>query len=217
MVFYGFVFIKFIIGFFIVITYFNLSGKTQLSQMTPIDFIGNFILGGIIGGVIYTDSISLHQYIIVLLIGVSLIFLLNLITKHIHCIRSVTIGDPIPIIKNGKFLMGNILQKKNKIDILTIASQLRSQGIYSFQEIIYAQIEPDGQVTAVCEEAKIPSVILIKDGEMRSTGLASIEKDKNWLLKKIKEAKIDERNVFIVEFWKNKLLFVLKNGNIKIL
>lgn len=79
MEYYGLVLIKFIIGFVIVITHLNLSGKTQLSQMTPIDFIGNFVLGGIIGGVIYSDSIPLYQYVLVLLIGVCLISLLNAI------------------------------------------------------------------------------------------------------------------------------------------
>lgn len=49
MEYYGYILLKFVIGFVIVITHLNLSGKTQLSQMTPVDFIGNFVLGGIIG------------------------------------------------------------------------------------------------------------------------------------------------------------------------
>lgn len=57
MEYYGYVLVKFILGFAIVITHLNFSGKTQLSQMTPVDFIGNFVLGGIIGGVIYSDAI----------------------------------------------------------------------------------------------------------------------------------------------------------------
>ena len=77
MEYYGYILVKFIIGFVIVIMHLNLSGKTQLSQMTPVDFIGNFVLGGIIGGVIYSDSISMHQYVLVLFIRVFLISLLN--------------------------------------------------------------------------------------------------------------------------------------------
>jgi uncharacterized membrane protein YcaP (DUF421 family) len=101
----------------IVITHLNLSGKTQLSQMTPIDFIGNFVLGGIIGGVIYSDSIPLYQYVFVLLIGVCLISLLNAISKYVHFFREMTIGQPIPIIKKGRFLVETISNKSNKIDI----------------------------------------------------------------------------------------------------
>jgi len=78
-----------------------LSGETKLSQMAPINSIGNFILGGIIGGVIYSDSVPLCQYVLVLLIGVYLISLLNAISKHVHFFRNMAIGQPIPAIKKG--------------------------------------------------------------------------------------------------------------------
>jgi uncharacterized membrane protein YcaP (DUF421 family) len=63
----------------------------------------------------------------------------------------MAIGQPIPIIKKGRFLVENISDNKNKIDILNVSSQLHAKGIHSFQEIYYAQIEPNGQITAVCE------------------------------------------------------------------
>ncbi|MFP1732439.1 DUF421 domain-containing protein [Lonsdalea quercina] len=214
MEYYCFVLIKFIIGFTIVITHLNVSGKTQLSQMTPVDFIGNFVLGGIIGGVIYSDSIPLYQYIIVLFIGVGLISLLNFISKHFHLFRSIAIGDPLPIVKKGRFLMENILRQKNKIDILNVASQLHSQGIRSFQQITYAQIEPSGQLTVVCEDNEMPSVIVMKDGEIRSRELEQIEKDEDWLKNKLREHELEEDDIFIAEFWDGNLMFILRDGSV---
>lgn len=215
MEYYGLVLIKFIIGFVIVITHLNLSGKTQLSQMTPIDFIGNFVLGGIIGGVIYSDSIPLYQYVLVLLIGVCLISLLNTISKHVHFFRNMTIGQPIPIIKKGKFLIATISNKKNKIDILNVSSQLHAQGIHSFQEIVYAQIEPDGQITAVCEGSELPSVIIMKDGKVREQALSEIEKNARWLEDEMKKVSVACEDVFIAEFWSGRLTFILNNGEMK--
>ncbi|MFE8102648.1 DUF421 domain-containing protein [Brenneria goodwinii] len=214
MEYYSFVLIKFIIGFCIVITHLNLSGKTQLSQMTPVDFIGNFVLGGIIGGVIYSDSIPLQQYIIVLFIGVGLISLLNAITKHISLFRSIAIGNPLPIVKKGRFLMDNILRKKNKIDILNVASQLHSQGINSFQQVTYAQIEPSGQLTVVCDDAKMPSVIIMKDGKIRHDELEQIEKDEDWLKGELEKHALEEEDIFIAEFWDGKVMFILQDGKI---
>lgn len=115
MEYYLLVLAKFVIGFLIVISHLNFSGKTQLSQMTPVDFIGNFVLGGIIGGVIYNDVIPLYQYIIVLIIGVMLISLLNAVSKRFFIFRSFAIGNPIPIIKDGKFIMENILKRKTRL------------------------------------------------------------------------------------------------------
>jgi uncharacterized membrane protein YcaP (DUF421 family) len=215
MEYYGLVLVKFIIGFMIVITHLNLSGKTQLSQMTPIDFIGNFVLGGIIGGVIYSDSIPLYQYVFVLLIGVCLISLLNAISKYVHFFREMTIGQPIPIIKKGRFLVETISNKRNKIDILNVSSQLHAQGIYSFQEIVYAQIEPNGQITAVCEGSEMPSVIIMKSGKAREYALNEIGKDTRWLEDEMKKASVIYEDVFIAEFWSGRLTFILKDGEVK--
>jgi len=204
---------KFIIGFTIVILHMNLLGKTQLSQMTPVDFIGNFVLGGIIGGVIYSDTIPLHQYIILLLIGVSLISLLNILTKRFAFFRSVAIGEPILLIKNGKFVMDNILQKENKIDIINISSRLHAQGIKSFKEIYFAQIEPDGQLTAVLDKKSVPSVILIKSGNIRSVELNSIGKDEEWLNSQIKISGIEDiKTIFLAEFCDDKINFIMNDG-----
>lgn len=215
MEYYAIVLLKFVIGFVVVLSHLNFSGKTQLSQMTPVDFIGNFVLGGIIGGVIYSDAIPMHQYILVLCIGVSLISLLNWASKHLWFFRSFTIGEPIPIIKNGKFLMKNILRRRNKIDIINVASQLHSQGIHSFQEIRYAQIEPSGSLSVVCDGGKMPSIILMKDGRPRQSELASIEKDDEWLDQILTRSHIERDQVFLAEFWDGKLTFIMKNGDIK--
>lgn len=215
MEYYGYLFLKFIIGFTIVILHLNISGKTQLSQMTPVDFIGNFILGGIIGGVVYSDSIPLAQYVIVLLIGVSLISLLNVLTKHIQVIRTFAMGDPIPIIKNGEFLMENIQSKRNKIDILNVSSQLHAKGINSFQKIAYAQIEPNGQLTTICKGTEMPSVILMKDGKPYTSALEEIEKDEDWLNNKIAKAGIAADDIFLAEFFDGEIYFIMNDGHVK--
>ncbi len=215
MEYYLLVLAKFVIGFLIVISHLNFSGKTQLSQMTPVDFIGNFVLGGIIGGVIYNDVIPLYQYVIVLVIGVMLISLLNSVSKRFFLFRSFAIGNPIPIVKDGKFIMDNILKRRNKIDILNVASQLHAQGIHSFQNLKYAQIEPGGQITAICEGAEMPSVILVKDGRIRHSELEAIGRDEAWLQEKIASLNINNFNeIFIAEFWQGEITVVMADGQV---
>ncbi|WP_374834017.1 DUF421 domain-containing protein [Paenochrobactrum pullorum] len=215
MEYYGYLLLKFFIGFTIVITHMNLSGKTQLSQMTPVDFIGNFVLGGIIGGVIYSDTIPMLQYIAVLIIGVCLIGLLNAITKHISFIRSLAMGDPIPIIKNGEFIMENIRRKRNKIDIINVSSRLHAKGINSFQEIAYAQIEPSGDITVICKGNIMPSLILMKDGNPIPSALHEIAKDNDWIFKRLKSAHIDPDDVFIIEYFEEKMHVIFNDGKVK--
>lgn len=212
MEYYGLVLVKLIIGFLIVITHLNISGKTQLSQMTPIDFIGNFVMGGIIGGVIYSEAIPTHQYVIVLIIGVSMISLLNSLSKRVHFFRKLSIGKPIPIIKKGRFVMESILEKKNKIDILNVSSKLHAMGIQSFKKIVHAQIEPDGQMTVSCEDEEVPSIIIMKEGKPREEELKEIGKDINWLNEEIKNTFIEPDQVFIAEYWNECVFFILNDG-----
>lgn len=213
MTYYLLVIVKFIIGFVIVLTHMNISGKTQLSQMTPVDFIGNFVLGGIIGGVIYSDTIPLTQYIIILLMGVSFISIINWVSKHISVLRAVTIGNPIPIIKNGVFIMDSIHEKRNKIDILNITSRMHAQGIYSYRDVYYAQIEPDGQLTVICDQSQMPSVIVMKDGVPRKYELEQIGHDEAWLAERLKQQGIDDpESVFLAEFYNGSLNVVMKDG-----
>lgn len=206
------VLIRFAIGFIIVIAHMNLSGKTQLSQFTPVDFIGNFILGGIIGGVIYSETIPLYQYVILLLIGSAFISGLNFLTKKVSAFRTMAIGKSIPIIKDRQFLTDIIKKNQNRIDLFNVASQLHSQGIKSLQLIYYAQIEPSGQITVFCDKKDLPSLILVSNGSIISHNLEQIGRDKEWLIGELSHSGTKLEDVFIAEFWDGKLSFTLADG-----
>lgn len=214
MMFYIWVLIKFVVGFLIILTHMNLSGKTQLSQMTPVDFIGNFVLGAALGGVVYSDSIPFHEYVLVLVMGVAFISLLNFLTKRFSAARTVAIGDPIPIVQNGRLLVEKLISKSNKLDILNICTLMHTQGILSFQEIHYAQIEPNGMLTAFCDSSKMPSLILMNGENMRSEVIKEMGRDEEWLEREIKKRALDPKDIFIVEYWKDTLHFVLKDGKL---
>lgn len=212
MYFYLLVFIKFIIGFTIVIFYFNQAGKTQISQMTPIDLIGNFILGGIIGGVIYSDSISLPRYIAVLIIGTVLMHGLNYIAKKFDIFRALALGNTIVFIKNGSLLMDNIQDKRNKIDIINIMSMLHSRGIGSLQEIYYAQIEPNGQLTIKNKEENEPSVLLILNGEIKDAPSHLLEIDEGYVQHLLNKYSLQLEDIFMAEYYNGKVMFALYEG-----
>ena len=62
------VIIKLLIGFFALILIINISGKRNLAPSSVGDQVQNYVLGGIIGGVIYNNNIRLLDYIGVLCI-----------------------------------------------------------------------------------------------------------------------------------------------------
>lgn len=213
MMFYIWMFVKLVTGFSFIIAYLNISGRTQLSQMNSIDLIGNFILGGMIGGVIYTDNISFAEYVYCLTIGVGILFALNFLYRKFNSFRTLTIGRPIPIICNKRFLMDTIEDKNNKIDILNVASQLYLRGIMSFNEVYYAQIEPNGQVTAITDKRHRPAAIVCYNGNIREEDLKMAHKTEQDLLEDMKKHGIETlEDIFLAELQNGRFSYICRDG-----
>ena len=65
--------IKLLIGFLALITIINISGKGNLAPNSASDQVQNYVLGGIIGGVIYNNSIKILDLIGILCIWCALV------------------------------------------------------------------------------------------------------------------------------------------------
>lgn len=71
------------IGLLALIIYMNLLGRMQLSPQSAVDQIGNYILGGILGGIIYNLDLEFYKFFMAIIIWTSLMLLVNFITKKI--------------------------------------------------------------------------------------------------------------------------------------
>ena len=132
---------KILVGFVVIIIYLKLSNKSQVSELTPIDFIGNFIIGGIIGGMIYNPDISFFRYFIMLVSAILLISCLNYISSKFMFARRAIMSVPIPVIVEGKMQLDWVTDKKLKVDLIQFMSMLRAKNIFSLEEVESAQIE----------------------------------------------------------------------------
>ena len=74
--------IKLLIGFLALITIINISGKGNLAPNSASDQVQNYVLGGIIGGIIYNKEIDILECIIILFIWCMLVLLFKVIKKH---------------------------------------------------------------------------------------------------------------------------------------
>ena len=60
--------IKLTMGLLSLVLVINISGKGNLAPSSAMDQVLNYVLGGIVGRVIYNPSISVLQYFIILMI-----------------------------------------------------------------------------------------------------------------------------------------------------
>ena len=74
--------IKLLIGFFALTIIINITGKGNLAPSSASDQVQNYVLGGIIGGVIYNNDIKILDYVGILCIWCVLVLMLKWIKKH---------------------------------------------------------------------------------------------------------------------------------------
>ncbi|MFR2063723.1 MAG: YetF domain-containing protein [Streptococcus sp.] len=128
--FYLTVAIKLALGLISLVFVINLTGKGNLAPSSATDQVQNFVLGAILGGTIYSSTVSILQYIVILIIWTILILLLKWLITNILFIKHLIDGKPTVIIKHGQLDPEAAL--KTSADV---ALKLRSQGIFQLKRL----------------------------------------------------------------------------------
>mgnify|MGYP000849240112 FL=1 len=197
--------IKLLIGFFALTIIINLSGKGNLSPSSASDQVQNYVLGGIIGGVIYNNSIQILDYIGILCIWCALVLILKWIKQHNVRAKQLIDGKALIIIDNGKINIENC--KKVGLSAHDVSFKLRTQNIYSTEKVKRAVVEQDGELIITQEGEENPKFPLITDGQLQTDILQVIGRDETWLLKEMKKQGLKAySDVFLGEYVDGKLI-----------
>lgn len=199
--------IKLALGLLSLVFVINVSGKGNLAPASASDQIQNYVLGGIIGGVIYNPSISILQFINILLIWVILVLTQKWLKTNNMFLKKMVDGEPTTVIKRGKINVETT--RKSGLSANDLAFKLRSQGIYSIKNVKRAVIEQNGQLIVVLAGDKNPKYPIITDGKVQINSLESMDKTEEWLMSTLKEMGYkDIKNIFLAEYDKGQLHIV---------
>ena len=205
--FYLDVFLKLLLGLLALALIINKSGKGNLAPTSAMDQVQNYVLGGIIGGVIYSPSVSIFQFAIVLLIWAFLIFGLRQLKTKNHAFRRFIDGAPVIVINRGKINIEAC--KKAKITAHELAFKLRREGVYYIREVKRAVIEQNGELIIVLAGEENPKYPIITDGIIQKSVLEDVDKTEEWLLEELQKAGYNSpAEVFLAEY---------ENGSIKVI
>lgn len=164
---YSPIILKFALGIICLIIQINLMGKGNLAPSSAMDQVQNYVLGGIIGGVIYNDSITVLQFA----------------KEHNRYVKLIVDGKPLTLIQDGKVRVNECL--RNGISANELMFKLRSNGIYEIHNVKRAILEQNGQLTLIefgGENIKYPIIV---DGQANFDVLELIDRDENWLEQQI--------------------------------
>ena len=196
--------IKLALGLISLVFVINVTGKGNLAPSSAVDQVQNFVLGGLLGGIIYNSSISLLQYVVILIIWTILILLLKWLNTNVLVIKQLIDGKPVIIIKNGK-LDPEACRSKG-LSAADVALKLRSQGVFQLKDVKRAVIEQNGQFIIVRMGDENPKYPIITDGVIQTEILDTIGKSEEWLMEELQKEGYDNiADIFIAEYDKGQI------------
>ena len=200
--------IKLAMGLLSIVMVINYTGKGNLAPSSASDQVQNYVLGGIIGGMIYNENIGLLQYFIILLIWFCLVLSLRWLKTNNVFFKKAIDGEPSLLISRGK--LDTEACRKAGLTAHEIMFKLRSNNIYSIRNVKQAVLEQNGQLIVVMSGEENPRYPLVTDGTIQVQALDSIDKTEEWLLERLKEQGVESiSDVFLAEYENGNLNIVL--------
>lgn len=185
----------------------NLLGKGNLAPTSAIDQVQNYVLGGIIGGIIYNSDISVLEFIMVLLIWTLIVFIVKFAKDHNIGVRRIIDGRPQILIQNGKVLVENCMRAG--ISANDLMFRLRGYGIYEVAKVKSGILEQNGQLVIIENDEANVRFPLINDGQINIDVMELIHHDEQWVFEQIHKAGYDSvDDIYLGEYINGKLTLI---------
>lgn len=221
------VFIRTIILYSFVVLVMRIMGKRQIGELQPFELVIAIMLSELAAVPMQDPGIPLINGIIPIFTLMLLEIIISFTSLKVEFIRRMICGTPSILIKNGKILENEM--KKQRFNITDLLEELRILGYFNIYDIEYAILETNGKLSIIPKtnqssvtkedlnikkpQTKLP-VSLILDGVINIKNLYSSGYNMDWIIKKLKENKIDKiEDVFIAMLDTNGELFIQRRSN----
>ncbi|MCL0330442.1 DUF3290 family protein [Apilactobacillus xinyiensis] len=198
--------LKLLIGFIVLVLQINLSGKGNLAPSNAIDQLQNYVLGGIIGGMIYSQDVSILQFFIVLLIWSIIVFGSKILNRQSAFFRKILTGSPQVIIQNGIINVDTALRSGISASDLTF--KLRTQGISNFKDVKSATLEQNGQLTITTFGTESVNYPVITDGSINEDVVKRMGKTPEWLEQMLADEGKEISQIYLGQYVHDNLMII---------
>ena len=206
--------LKLVTGMIGILAFLRITGKAQMAQITPLDTVSAFVIGALVGGVLYNPDMSMWHIIFALAVWTGFNMLVRFAMRSAY-MRHLIKGKSDFLVKKGIINFGNF--KRNSLEMEQFRMLLRQKGIFSMFDVEDVLFETNGAVTVLPTGKTADSFLIVNNGEFVESGLAGSEKSKEWALYHIKRNGFSSPSeLFCMEWTPNKgIYFVSFEGKVK--
>ena len=200
--------------FFIFIVY-RIMGKREVGKLGIIDLIVSILIAEL--AVISIENLdnNIFKSIIPILTLLFLQISLAIIALKKPKLRIILDGNPSVIIKEGKINYKEM--SKQKYNLEDLLSQIREKGYKSIEEIEYAILENNGNLSvfpyANSKKTTPLPLPLILDSTIQKDTLTLLNKDEKWVKELLNNKNIRIEEIFYA-FYKDNNIFIIKDKDL---
>lgn len=216
-------------AFFAILILARIIGKKQISQLTFFHYVTGITFGSIAAEISAQVETPFLDGLVSLIWWTVLTVAVSYISFRSKKARVLFDDKPSIVIKNGVILNSEL--RKARLHTDELAMMLREQSIFSFDEVLYAVFETNGELsvlkkplarTATKEDVSVSApapqympLELISDGKIIQKNLSDLQLTEDWLIKKLAKKNIHDINkVYYVQVLENGSLYIsIKNAS----
>ncbi len=139
----------FVFVFLMVLT--RVIGKRELSSLQPFDLILLIVLGDAVQQGLTQDDYSLTGAVLVVGTIAVLQVVVSWVSYRFPRARPLIDGEPIIVVQDGKTIERNL--KRERLTLNDIAEEARKQSIAHLDEVRFAVLETDGQISFIKKQS----------------------------------------------------------------
>ena len=224
----GTIFIRALILYLVVLIALRLMGKREIGQLQPYELVITMMIADLASVPMQDMGIPLFHGIVPILALLLSQIILSYINIKSGWMRKILCGEPTVLIQKGKIMESRL--KKQRYTVDGLMEELRSNGVFSLEEVEYAILETSGQIsiikkpekgTATKEDVNVsPTYVgyprpLIIDGSFLDKNLEIMGITQEKVEKYLKTQKANYKDVFILMYDENNNFFMQKKDNKK--
>lgn len=141
-----------VLGFAFLLLLMRLLGKKQLGELTFFNYVTGIAMGNIIGDMVVHKEITVWESLAALSFWALCVFFIEFFNKHSPVMTKITKGQPTILIKRGQLMQKEIKKLQMSMDDLLML--LRMSSVFDIQEVDYAIMEPNGQLSVLNKPLK---------------------------------------------------------------
>lgn len=206
--------LKLITGMIGILVFLRITGKAQLAQITPLDTVSAFVIGALVGGVLYNPDMSMWHILFALAVWTAFNMLVRFAMRSAR-LRHFIKGESVLLVKDGVINFKNF--KRNSLEMEQFRLLLRQKGIFSMFDVDDVLFEANGAVTVLSPGNMSASFLLVNNGEIVESTLRQCDRTSAWVLRNIKRNGFNAPSeLFCMEWTPNKgFYFVTYAGDVK--